>query len=238
MVLEMAVFTTEGERFDAVARRDAAADGAFYYSVRTTGVYCRPSCASRPARRENVAFHLTCEDAERAGFRPCKRCRPNEAGIAEQHAAAVAKACRLIESAEDAPDLDALAAAAGMSRFHFHRVFRRVTGVTPKAYAEARRSQRVREELSRSRTVTEAIYGAGFNSSGRFYEKSAGILGMTPTDFRAGGARAEIRFATGDCSLGDRPGGSDRKGRVRDPAGRRSGGAGARAARSVFRAPG
>ena len=202
MVLEMAVFTTEGERFDAVARRDAAADGAFYYSVRTTGVYCRPSCASRPARRENVAFHLTCEDAERAGFRPCKRCRPNEAGIAEQHAAAVAKACRLIESAEDAPDLDALAAAAGMSRFHFHRVFRRVTGVTPKAYAEARRSQRVREELSRSRTVTEAIYGAGFNSSGRFYEKSAGILGMTPTDFRAGGARAEIRFATGDCSLG------------------------------------
>jgi AraC family transcriptional regulator of adaptative response/methylated-DNA-[protein]-cysteine methyltransferase len=202
MVLEMAGFTTEKDRWDAVARRDGEADGAFYYSVKTTGVYCRPSCASRPARRENVAFHGTCAEAERAGFRPCKRCRPNEAGLAEQHAAAVAKACRLIEGADEAPGLDELAAAANMSRFHFHRVFRSVTGVTPKAYADARRSQRVREELSRSRTVTEAIYGAGFNSSGRFYEKSAEILGMTPTDFRAGGQRAEIRLATRACSLG------------------------------------
>jgi AraC family transcriptional regulator of adaptative response/methylated-DNA-[protein]-cysteine methyltransferase len=202
MVLAMADFTTEEARWDAVVRRDREADGAFYYSVRTTGVYCRPSCASRPARRENIGFHLTCADAERAGFRACKRCRPNEAGIAEQHAAAVARACRLIESASEPPDLDALAAAANLSRFHFHRVFRSVTGVTPKAYADARRSQRVREELSRSRTVTDAIYGAGFNSSGRFYEKSAAILGMTPTDFRAGGQRAEIRFATGACSLG------------------------------------
>ena len=208
MVLEMAGFTTEpgftteNARWDAVVRRDGKADGAFYYSVRTTGVYCRPSCASRPARRENVAFHLTCAEAERAGFRPCKRCRPNEAGIAEQHAAAVARACRLIEAADEAPALDELAAAANMSRFHFHRVFRSVTGVTPKAYADARRSQRVREQLSSSRTVTEAIYGAGFNSSGRFYEKSAKILGMTPTDFRAGGQRAEIRFATSLCTLG------------------------------------
>jgi AraC family transcriptional regulator of adaptative response/methylated-DNA-[protein]-cysteine methyltransferase len=183
-------------------RRDGGADGAFYYSVRTTGVYCRPSCASRQARRENVAFHSTCAEAERAGFRPCKRCRPNEAGLAEQHAAAVAKACRLMESADEMPGLDALAAAAGMSRFHFHRVFRALTGVTPKAYADARRSERVRQELSRSRTVTEAIYGAGFNSSGRFYEKSAEILGMTPTNFRAGGRRAAIRFAPGVCSLG------------------------------------
>ena len=101
-----------------------SADGAFYFAVRTTGVYCRPSCASRRARRENVDFHLTCADAERAGFRPCKRCRPNEAGLAEQYAAAVAKACRLIESADEPPELESLAAAAGMSRFHFHRVFR------------------------------------------------------------------------------------------------------------------
>lgn len=202
MLIAMPGFTSEEERWDALSRRDSSADGAFYYSVRTTGVYCRPSCASRPARRENVGFHTTCADAERAGFRPCKRCRPNEAGIGEQHAAAVAKACRLIDSADDPPTLDALAAAAGMSRFHFHRVFRAVTGVTPKAYADARRSNRVREELAHSRTVTEAIYGAGFNSSGRFYEKSAEILGMTPTDFRAGGQRAAIRFATGVCSLG------------------------------------
>lgn len=202
MRLAMAGFTSEEDRWDAVVRRDGAADGAFYYSVRTTGVYCRPSCASRPARRENVSFHPTCADAERAGFRPCKRCRPDQAGLAERHAAAVAKACRLMEAAGDPTDLDALAAAAGMSRFHFHRVFRTVTGVTPKAYADARRRERVRQELSRSRTVTEAIYDAGFNSSGRFYEKSADILGMTPTDFRAGGPRAAIRIASGTCSLG------------------------------------
>lgn len=202
MKIAMAEFANDTERWDAVTRRDGEADGSFYYSVRTTGVYCRPSCASRPAKRENVAFHATCEDAERAGFRACKRCRPNEAALAEQHAAAVAKACRLIESADEAPDLDALAETAGMSRFYFHRVFRRVTGVTPKAYADGRRSERLRFELPRSRTVTEAIYGAGFNSSGRFYEKSSEMLGMTPTDFRAGGREASIRFAVGECSLG------------------------------------
>ena len=198
----MAGFTSDEERWDAVARRDGAADGAFYYSVRTTGVYCRPSCASRAARRENVAFHLTRADAEQAGFRPCKRCRPDRAGLAEQHAAAVAKACRLMEETDATPDLDALAGAAGMSRFHFHRIFRGITGVTPKAYADARRWQRVREQLPGSRTVTEAIYDAGFNSSGRFYEKSSEVLGMTPTAFRAGGQHATIRFACGACSLG------------------------------------
>lgn len=200
MVMTMQEFVTDVERWDAVQLRDPDADGSFFYSVRTTGVYCRPSCASRPARRENVAFHSTCADAERAGFRPCKRCRPNQAGLAEQHAAAVARACRIIERAEEAPDLDTLAAAVGMSRFHFHRVFRSVTGVTPKGYADGRRGNRVREELARTRTVTEAIYGAGFQSSGRFYEKD--LLGMTPTDFRAGGQDAAIHYATGACSLG------------------------------------
>jgi len=200
MGMTMQEFATDAERWEAVQQRDSRADGIFYYSVRTTGVYCRPSCASRPARRENVAFHLTRAAAERAGFRPCKRCRPNQAGLAEQHAAAVARACRLIESAEEMPGLDALAAAAGMSRFHFHRVFRSVTGLTPKAYADARRGDRVRQGLTRTRTVTEAIYEAGFQSSGRFYEKD--LLGMTPTDFRAGGQDAAISYATGTCSLG------------------------------------
>jgi AraC family transcriptional regulator of adaptative response/methylated-DNA-[protein]-cysteine methyltransferase len=190
------------DRWAAVVRRDRRADGLFYYSVRTTGVYCRPSCASRRARRENVRFHATCADAERAGGRPCKRCRPNEPALAEQHAAAVAKACRLIEAAEEMPSLDALADAAGMSRFYFHRMFTSMTGVTPKAYAAAHRTQRVREELSRADTVTEAIYGAGFGSSGRFYATSSEVLGMTPTDFRAGGNGAVIRFAAGECSLG------------------------------------
>src|SRR5215472_203880 len=195
-------FLNDDARWDAVRRRDRAADGAFYYSVRTTGVYCRPSCAARLARRDNVAFHLTCEDAECAGFRPCKRCRPNEAGLAERQAAAVAKACALIEEADEMPSLAALARAAGLSRFHFHRVFKLITGVTPKAYADARRGERVRHQLAHSETVTQAIYGAGFNSNGRFYAASDDLLGMTPTQYRAGGSGRVIRFAVGECSLG------------------------------------
>jgi AraC family transcriptional regulator, regulatory protein of adaptative response / methylated-DNA-[protein]-cysteine methyltransferase len=194
--------STDSDRWDAVVRRDSAADGAFFYSVRSTGVYCRPSCAARLPRRENVAFHLSTRDAERAGFRPCKRCRPNEASLAARQAAEVAKACRLIQASEHMPSLDSLASAVGMSRFHFHRVFKAITGLTPRAYAAAHRSNRVRSELTRSATVTDAIYGAGFNSNARFYETSSKVLGMTPTTFRAGGAGAEIRFAVGECSLG------------------------------------
>ncbi len=197
-----AFFSNDDERWAAVARRDKSADGKFYYSVRTTGIYCRPGCAARAARRENVQFHSTREEAEHAGFRPCKRCRPNEPALAELRAAAVAKACRLIETAEDVPDLDALADTAGMSRFHFHRVFKSIAGVTPKGYAAAHRAQRTRDQLFRSGTVTAAIYGAGFNSNARFYAQSSELLGMKPTDFRAGGSGASIRFAVGECSLG------------------------------------
>jgi AraC family transcriptional regulator of adaptative response/methylated-DNA-[protein]-cysteine methyltransferase len=200
--LAVPLYSNDEERWAAVARRDRGAEGVFFYSVRTTGVYCRPSCAARLARRENVRFHSSCEEAEAAGFRPCKRCRPNAAGLTEQRAAIAAKACRLIETAEEMPNLESLAESAGMSRFHFHRVFKSVTGVTPKAYAAAHRAQRVREELPRSGTVTEAIYGAGFNSNGRFYATSSEVLGMTPTNFRAGGTGTSIRFAVGECSLG------------------------------------
>jgi AraC family transcriptional regulator, regulatory protein of adaptative response / methylated-DNA-[protein]-cysteine methyltransferase len=195
-------FSSADDRWAAVVRRDRRADGAFYYSVRTTGVYCRPSCGSRRARRENVRFHATRQEAEAAGFRPCKRCRPDGRGLAGDHAAAVARACRLIETAEEMPSLDVLAETAGMSRFHFHRVFKTATGVTPKAYAAAHRARRVRDELARSKTVTDAIYDAGFNSSGRFYATSGKVLGMRPADFRTGGAGASIRFAVGECSLG------------------------------------
>jgi AraC family transcriptional regulator of adaptative response/methylated-DNA-[protein]-cysteine methyltransferase len=195
-------YNDDAARWAAVARRDRGADGVFYYSVRTTGVYCRPSCAARLPRRENVVFHATCADAERAGFRPCKRCRPNEPSAERRRAAAVAEACRLIETAEEIPSLDTLARAGGMSRYHFHRVFKAVTGVTPKAYAAAHRARRVREELARSDTVTEAIYGAGFNSNGRFYATSTQLLGMTPSAYRTGGEGESIRFAIGKCSLG------------------------------------
>ena len=195
-------FATEAERWDAVKRRDPAADGAFFYSVRTTGVYCRPSCAARLANRENVRFHLTCAEAERAGFRPCKRCRPNEASLGQRNAAAIAAVCRLIERAEEMPSVDALAKRAGMSRFHFHRMFKQVTGVTPRSYAGAHRAKRVRQELAGAGSVTAAIYNAGFNSSGRFYAASSDLLGMTPTAFRKGGSGADIRFAVGECWLG------------------------------------
>jgi AraC family transcriptional regulator of adaptative response/methylated-DNA-[protein]-cysteine methyltransferase len=195
-------FSSDDDRWAAVVRRDPGADGAFFYSVRTTGVYCRPSCASRRARRENVRFHPTREAAERAGFRPCKRCRPDQPALVERRAAAVAKACRLIETAEEVPSLDVLARAAGMSRYHFHRVFTAITGVTPKAYAAAHRARRVRDRLVRGDTVTKAMYDAGFNSSGPFYATAPAVLGMTPTSFRSGGAGTSIRFAVGECSLG------------------------------------
>ena len=200
-VASRTIFSDE-DRWDAVVHRDRAADGVFFYSVRTTGVYCRPSCGARLPRRENVAFHASCEDAERLGFRPCKRCRPDQPAREDQHAAAVAKACRLIEAADELPSLDQLAAAVGMSNFHFHRVFKNTTGVTPKAYAAAQRAQRVRTELSRGGSVTEAIYNAGFNSNGRFYAASSDVLGMRPGTFRAGGDGETIRFAVGECSLG------------------------------------
>jgi AraC family transcriptional regulator of adaptative response/methylated-DNA-[protein]-cysteine methyltransferase len=189
-------------RWSAVVARDGAYDGRFYYSVATTGVYCRPSCASRTAKRSNVAFYGTCAEAEAAGFRPCKRCRPNEPALATQYADKVAAACRLIEASEEEPRLEALAEAVGLSPYHFHRVFKSQTGVTPKAYAAAKRQKRVRQTLKGRATVTEAIYEAGFNSNGRFYENSSEVLGMTPSDFRAGGANAVIRFAVGECSLG------------------------------------
>jgi AraC family transcriptional regulator, regulatory protein of adaptative response / methylated-DNA-[protein]-cysteine methyltransferase len=199
-VLAAAIVTDP--RWAAVAARDAQQDGKFFYSVRTTGVYCRPSCAARRARPENVAFHLTVADAERAGFRPCKRCKPDQSAPAAQHAAKVADLCRFIEGAEQPPTLDELAGRAGLSAYHLHRVFKQITGLTPKGYARADRARRMRRELGQSDTVTQAIYGAGYGSNGRFYGESDRVLGMTPSRFRAGGADTQIRFAVGECSLG------------------------------------
>jgi AraC family transcriptional regulator of adaptative response/methylated-DNA-[protein]-cysteine methyltransferase len=196
------LFATDAERWEALRARDAAADDRFFYSVATTGVYCRPSCAARPARPENVAFHTTRDDAERAGFRPCRRCRPDLPPKSVREAQIVARACRAIEAAETCPSLDDLAASAGLSHFHFHRLFRRIVGVTPKAYAAAQRQARVQQGLAHSASVTETIYEAGFNSSGRFYEQAPDMLGMTPSAWRAGGAGESIVFAQGDSALG------------------------------------
>lgn len=189
-------------QYAAVLARDKAFDGKFVYSVATTGIYCRPSCPSRHAKRENMAFHATPTEAEAAGFRPCKRCKPNAESLDAEHARLVADACRMIEAAEEPPTLEALAAHVSVSPYHFHRIFKAVTGVTPKAYAVARRQKRMRDTLKRSNSVTEAIHEAGFNSSGRFYANSGKVLGMTPTTFRTGGKDTTLRFAVGTSSLG------------------------------------
>ena len=189
-------------RWAAVRARDARADGTFFYGVETTGVFCRPSCAARAARPENVTFHANATAAQRAGFRACKRCKPDEPALAERRAMMVAELCRLIDRSDEAPSLDDLAAHVGLSVFHVHRLFKTLTGLTPKAYAAAHRAKRACAELRTKSTVTEAIYAAGYASSGRFYEESNERLGMTPTQARAGGADLEIRFAIGECSLG------------------------------------
>jgi AraC family transcriptional regulator, regulatory protein of adaptative response / methylated-DNA-[protein]-cysteine methyltransferase len=193
---------TADSRWDAIISRDPAADGSFFYGVRTTGVYCRPTCPSKRPRRANVEFFATGEAAEKAGFRPCKRCTPRQAAQREKHARKVAEACRLIEQSEQAPDLNTLARNAGLSPYHFHRIFKAATGLTPKAYATAHRARRMRSVLARSSSVTDAIYDSGYNSNARFYEKAGDVLGMTPRAYRAGGTAANIRFAVGECSLG------------------------------------
>jgi AraC family transcriptional regulator of adaptative response/methylated-DNA-[protein]-cysteine methyltransferase len=189
-------------RWEAVVARNADFDGRFYYAVASTGVYCRPSCAARLPNRKNVRFFGTAAAAERAGFRPCRRCKPDQAPPKQRQAETVAAACRLIEAAEQEPTLDALADAVGLSPYHFHRLFKAATGVTPKAYASAHRRSRVRDRLATSETVTEAIYAAGFNSNGRFYAGSSENLGMTPTEFRQGGTNKLLRYAFGTSSLG------------------------------------
>ncbi|KIO47929.1 bifunctional DNA-binding transcriptional regulator/O6-methylguanine-DNA methyltransferase Ada [Nitrosospira sp. NpAV] len=202
---QLAASTVNDPRWASVAARNPEADGSFYYAVKTTGVYCRPSCAARLARPENIGFYTTREEAEKAGFRPCKRCQPDRPSLLEQYAAKVTQACRIIETSETAPGLEDLARYVGASPYHFHRVFRQITGLTPKQYAAAQREKRVRHELGyggADGTVTDAIFDAGYSSNSRFYEKSNKILGMTPSRYRAGGADAEIRFAIGECSLG------------------------------------
>jgi AraC family transcriptional regulator, regulatory protein of adaptative response / methylated-DNA-[protein]-cysteine methyltransferase len=193
---------TNDPRWARVLARDRTADGKFWYSVVTTGVYCRPSCPSRTANPKNVQLHDTIADAKATGFRPCKRCHPDGLSIDAENAALVARACRLIEQSEEEPSLNMLAEAVGRSASYFHRSFKTVTGLTPKVYAAAHRASKVRKGLANGSSVTEAIYDAGYNSSGRFYEKSTDMLGMTPTQFKAGGANEEIRFALGQTSLG------------------------------------
>ncbi|WP_085717605.1 bifunctional DNA-binding transcriptional regulator/O6-methylguanine-DNA methyltransferase Ada [Pseudomonas sp. B28(2017)] len=203
MTSQSSKISTENDpRWAAVVARDPKADGQFVYAVKTTGIYCNPSSLARLPKPHNVEFFDSAEQARAAGYRPSKRATKDQSELAAQHAATVAAACRQIESAETLPALGELAEAAGLSSFHFHRVFKSVTGLTPKGYADAHRSRKVRERLADGGSVTDALYDAGFNSNSRFYEAADHLLGMKPGDYRAAGQNNDIRFAVGQCSLG------------------------------------
>ena len=197
-----AMAVIDDPRWARVLARDKTADGQFWYSVATSGVYCRPSCPSRGANPKNVRLHDSLDSARATGFRPCKRCKPDGPSIDAENAALVARACRMIEEREEEPSLDELAGALGLSPGYFHRLFKAGAGLTPKAYAAAHRARKVREGLASGGGVTETLYDAGFNSSGRFYAQAQGMLGMTPSKYRAGGVDEDIRFAVGQSSLG------------------------------------
>lgn len=193
---------TKDPRWARVVARDTSADGAFWYSVATTGVYCRPSCPSRLANPKNVRLHEGIGQAEAAGFRACRRCNPGGMSIVAVNTAIVTKACRLIDETSEPLSLTQLAESVELSPQYFHRLFKKATGLTPKAYATAGRSARLREKLLTAATITEAFHDAGFGSNGRFYEASTGMLGMSPTHYRSGGAHEVLTFAVGQCSLG------------------------------------
>ena len=197
--------TAYDSRLRAVLDRDASAS-EFVYAVRTTGVYCRPGCPSRSPRPENVRFFDTPDQAERAGFRPCKRCRPDDPAHRDIASGRVAAACRAMERAladgTAPPSLEALAAEAGLGPSQFRRLFKTHTGITPKDYARAVRDERVRAALAGGTSVTEAIYAAGFGAPSRFYEHAARTLGMDGTAYRKGGRGMTIRYAVADSFLG------------------------------------
>jgi AraC family transcriptional regulator of adaptative response/methylated-DNA-[protein]-cysteine methyltransferase len=192
----------EAKCWEALCTHDASQDAQWVYSVKTTGVYCRPGCASRQPLRKNVAFYATNAEAEAAGFRPCKRCRPNEGSQAERHIAAVERACALIRSRDSLPNLDELAAAARISRYHFHRVFKQITGATPREWGKAHRLERFAGRLEAGDNVAEAVYAAGFGASSRAYEAAPQGLGMTPAARRNGGRGETIRYTSVKTALG------------------------------------
>lgn len=189
----------DDDRWAAVLRRDRSLDGQFVTGVLTTGIYCRPSCAARHPKRENVRFFADAAAAAATGLRACLRCKPDEVA---RDAEAVARAVKMIEASESPPSLDTLAEAVGYSQFHFHRLFKRATGVTPADYARARRAGQMTQSLEREARVTDAIYDAGYSGPSRFYEDAKQRLGMTPSAWRNGGAGVTIRWTVADTALG------------------------------------
>jgi AraC family transcriptional regulator of adaptative response/methylated-DNA-[protein]-cysteine methyltransferase len=195
----MSNMISDDEAWAAFDRRDRAYDGRVIAGVRTTGIYCKPSCPARHPKREHVVFYPDADSARAAGFRACLRCKPDEIG---RERIAVAEAVALLEAAEDPVTLDALAAHVGYAPHHFQRLFKRATGVTPAAYARSLRARRAAEALTAEDNVTSAIYEAGYSAPSRFYETSNARLGMTPSAWRNGGAGVTIRWTVADTSLG------------------------------------
>lgn len=197
-------FDSDDARWSALCARDVAAEGRFWFAVTTTRVYCRPTCHSRLPLREHVRFFDSPTDAEAAGFRPCKRCQPQQAqpGIVTEHMAAVTRACAMLREADETLSLATLAAAVGMSPYHFQRVFKAHIGLSPRQYAIGVRRERVSMQLQSAADVTTAIYAAGYNSNGHFYAESDAALGMTPTTRRRCAAGETIRYGMATCYLG------------------------------------
>lgn len=193
---------SDSQRWQVLLQRDASADGAFVYAVKTTGIYCRPGCSSRRPQRQNVTFFETPEAAEQAGFRPCKRCQPHRISPTRQLTDTMVRICQLIEASDQALSLAELAGYAGLSPHYFQRQFKKIIGVTPKQYGVAHRAQRVKSQLQETKTVTEAVYGAGFETSSNFYDQSVGLLGMTPSQYKQGAQGVAINFTIQPCWLG------------------------------------
>lgn len=199
MLVLMEPALTDDDRYEAMVSRDASLRDAFVVGVITTGIYCRPGCPARAPKRENVRFFATTEEARATGLRACLRCKPDEARPGSD---AVMRACRLIEESETAPSLDALAQAVGLSSFHFHRLFKDRTGVTPAAYAAQIRDRRAKAALSGGASVTEAVYDAGFGAPSRFYDAAHARFGMKPSAWKRAGEGEAIRVTVAPCSLG------------------------------------
>jgi AraC family transcriptional regulator of adaptative response/methylated-DNA-[protein]-cysteine methyltransferase len=194
--------TLETKWWDAVLARDSSQDGEFFFAVASTGVYCRPSCPAKRPRRENVSFFRRPEQAEKAGFRACLRCRPKSAARNPQ-TDTVKNVCRYIEQHLDEPvTLERLGAAFGQSPFHLQRTFKKALGITPRAYADSCRMNLLKHNLQTGQSVTHALYDAGYSSSSRLYERTASQLGMTPDKYRRGAIAATIRYTCTNSPLG------------------------------------
>ena len=192
---------TENTYWQAVLDRNSGFDGSFVYAVRTTGVYCHPSCGARHPRREHVTFFTTGHDAQSAGYRPCKRCRPDT--DAPSSVALVQQMCRYIEThSDESLSLAVLSEQFHLSPFHLQRLFKRIVGVTPRQYVQAQRMERLKAQLKTGDSITEAVYEVGYSSSSRVYEQVPTRFGMTPTSYRRGGKGMQIAYTIVDCPLG------------------------------------